>query len=81
MSEIPKPMGPAMVELIEQLAREYQRHPREGAIHYVQRLQVLAGALPRKEATAIDALEDIKAKPNATSGRLFEAPRLPHPDD
>ena len=68
---------PAQADLLESLAHEYPRWTGESAIHYAERLAVLAGALRRQDAVVIGASEDL-----ARRGRSDEPEiRLPYKDD
>jgi len=67
--------GLARQTLLEALAREYPRMPNEGSIHYAQRLNVLAGFLPREEASLLGADEDLEVRGPG------EPLRLPYKED
>ena len=64
-------------ELLESLAHEYPRRPGEGAIHYAERLAVLAGVLRREDAMMLDPGEDPKRRASSDEREV----RLPYKDD
>jgi len=67
----------AQVELLESLAHEYPRRPGEGAIHYAERLAVMAGVLRREDAMLLDPDEDPKRRASSDERKA----RLPYKDD
>lgn len=63
--------------LLEALSLEHPPWPGEGAIHYVERLNVLAGLLDRSRAGQLLPGEDLKARKGPAAE---ESPRLPYKD-